>query len=573
MNHFMNRKLAVLSLAAIAFTCELQSTVVEHDANAEIFLQKGRTILRYTKSGTLKVTESGTVEVLIVGGGGGGGENKSESSNQGGAGGGGGGVIYKTSFQVSASQTPYEVVVGDGGDIGENGGNSSVFGLTAYGGGAGADYTSAGVAKSGGNGGCGGGSTRGSNVTQEVMPGLAVHDDNDNIGCNGGVATHHYGAAGGGGAGGNGGNGEGSTPGIGGVGYECPILYVPFFATNTFYGGGGAGFRYNTTVAGGVGGGGSMKGTEGEAGVDGLGGGGCGGYAGGSGVVIISFTRTTASWERGWFAGTGGDASLIARGANGREEVLVFRNSGTLTLEGSGTVDILAVGGGGGGGILASDGDVGCGGGGGGGVVYCPNLPVRAGTYSITVGKGGNVGVNGYATTGLGIFAFGGGAGGGSDGYVGVGKDGASGGGASFKNSTPGTPNAGGLAIYADYMNMGHAGAESNMKFCAGGGGGAGEEGHIGDSTSSPKMPGAGGAGYLCSITGLAEYYGGGGAGYRKTLTVSGGAGGGGSLVGGVAHAGKNGLGGGGCGGMAGGSGVFIVRYRLKPVGMVFTIR
>ena len=205
--------------------------------------------------------------------------------------------------------------------------------------------------------------------------------------------------------------------------------------------------------------------------------------------------------------------------------------------------------------------------------MYCPNLPVRAGTYSITVGKGGNVGVNGYATTGLGIFAFGGGAGGGSDGYVGAGKDGASGGGASFKNSTPGTPNAGGLAIYADYMNMGHAGAESNMKFCAGGGGGAGEEGHIGDSTSSPKMPGAGGAGYLCSITGLAEYYGGGGAGYRKTLTVSGGAGGGGSLVGGVAHAGEDGLGGGGCGGMAGGSGVFIVRYRLKPVGMVFTIR
>ena len=279
MNYFMNRKLAVLSLAAIAFTCELQATVVEHDANAEIFLQKGRTILRYTQSGTLKVTDSGTVDVLIVGGGGGGGANPDldKSPNQGGAGGGGGGVIYKTSFPVSASQTPYKVVVGDGGGIGENGGNSSVFGLTAYGGGAGADYTTAGVAKSGKNGGCGGGSTRGRNVTEGVTPGKAIHGNEDNYGCDGGVATDHYGAAGGGGAGGKGGNGEGTTPGIGGVGYECPILYVPFFATNTFYGGGGAGFRQGKTVAGGVGGGGSMKGTEGEAGVDGLGGGGCGG--------------------------------------------------------------------------------------------------------------------------------------------------------------------------------------------------------------------------------------------------------------------------------------------------------
>ena len=567
----MNRQF--LLTASIIMAYAVYGTVIEQDANAEVFLQKGRTILRYTKSGTLKVTESGTVDVLIVGGGGGGGRNQNNEANQGGAGGGGGGVVYEMSFDVVASSEPYRVVVGSGGAVGENGGNSSVFGLVAYGGGAGARYGTSTDSYPGSGGGSGGGSTSPSQGT----PGVALYGNERNHGYAGGVATHRYGAAGGGGAGGPGGDTQkinnSTKPGMGGAGYECPILYVPFFATNTFYGGGGAGFRYNTTVAGGVGGGGSMKGTEGEAGVDGLGGGGCGGYAGGSGVVIIAFTPTANTTDRGWLECTGGDEAFTVGGLQGRDEIRVFRNSGTLTLAGSGTVDILAVGGGGGGGILASDGDVGCGGGGGGGVVYCPNLSVRAGTYSITVGKGGDAGVNGYATTGLGIFAFGGGAGGGSDGYVGAGKDGASGGGASFKNSTPGTPNAGGLAIYADYMNMGHAGAESNMKFCAGGGGGAGEEGHIGDSTSSPKMPGAGGAGYLCSITGLAEYYGGGGAGYRKTLTVSGGAGGGGSLVGGVAHAGEDGLGGGGCGGKAGGSGVFIVRYRLKPVGMVFTIR
>ena len=571
MNHFMNRKLAVLSLAAIAFTCELQATVVEHDANAEIFLQKGRTILRYTKSGTLKVTESGTVEVLIVGGGGGGGENQSESSNQGGAGGGGGGVIYKTSFQVSASQTPYEVVVGDGGDIGENGGNSSVFGLTAYGGGAGADYTTAGVAKSGENGGCGGGSTRGSNVTQEVMPGLAVHDDNDNIGCNGGVATHHYGAAGGGGAGGNGGNGEGSTPGIGGVGYECPILYVPFFATNTFYGGGGAGFRCNTTVAGGVGGGGSMKGTEGEAGVDGLGGGGCGGYAGGSGVVIIAFTPTANAADRGWFECTGGDEAFIVGGLQGRDEIRIFRNSGMLTLAGSGTVDILAVGGGGGGGISSAG--AASGGGGAGGVVYYTGLSVPAGSYEIVVGDGGEIAGNGAPTRGLGVIAFGGGAGAsaGKD-LAGVGKDGSSGGGGSWPiASTSGGSdiNKGGDALYDNYLNMGRAGGGSNHVYGSGGGGGAMENGY----NNNGSTPGSGGAGFVCSITGADICYGGGGAGHRAGKTAAGGAGGGGSLVGGVAHAGKNGLGGGGCGGMAGGSGVFIVRYRLKPVGMVFTIR
>ena len=319
----MRRQLALVAAVSVAGT--VCGTAIEQDANAEIFLQEGRTIFRYAQSGTLKVTESGTVDVLVVGGGGGGGQNASSTSDSGGAGGGGGGVVYRTSFDVVASSEPYQVVVGSGGAVGQNGGNSSVFGITAYGGGAGARYATNGSTYAGKNGGSGGGSTRGGGLSTDATPGEAIYGEQGNIGNAGGIATHHYAAAGGGGAGGGGGNSSGTTPGTGGSGYDCPILYVPFFATNTCYGGGGAGFRYGKTVAGGTGGGGSMKNTVGEAGTDGLGGGGCGGYAGGSGVVIISFTRTSEPRDRGWFGGTGGDESLTVRGAQGREEVRIVR--------------------------------------------------------------------------------------------------------------------------------------------------------------------------------------------------------------------------------------------------------
>ena len=69
------------------------------------------------------------------------------------------------------------------------------------------------------------------------------------------------------------------------------------------------------------------------------------------------------------------------------DTVLVFTNSGTLAVTGSGTVELLAVGGGGGGGMRhSSNANYGGAGGGGGGVAHFQTLPVTAGTYDITVG-------------------------------------------------------------------------------------------------------------------------------------------------------------------------------------------
>ena len=242
------------------------------------------------------------------------------------------------------------------------------------------------------------------------------------------------------------------------------------------------------------------------------------------------------------------------------DNVLVFRENGTLKVTGSGYVEILAVGGGGGGGN--AQGTYGAGGGGAGGVVHKKDVFVEAGDYSITIGEGGAIGVNGGITSALGINAYGGGAGRRAD-SSGKGNDGASGGGAVMWNG--GTPNdVGGAAVYAEYGNMGNAGGGTSNPFGAGGGGGADEAGE----TTGTSSPGRGGNGYECEITGEKIYYAGGGAAFRQKYDVNGGLGGGGSCVksadgqSSTPRSGEDGLGGGGCGGANGGSGVFIVRYR-----------
>ena len=86
-----------------------------------------------------------------------------------------------------------------------------------------------------------------------------------------------------------------------------------------------------------------------------------------------------------------------------------------------------------------------------------------------------------------------------------------------------------------------------------------------------PTSAGRGGNGYACDITGLSVYYGGGGGGLRTDGMSggSGGLGGGGGVSGRVAHPGAPNTGGGGAGGMPGGSGIFIVRYMMKPTGLI----
>ena len=86
---------------------------------------------------------------------------------------------------------------------------------------------------------------------------------------------------------------------------------------------------------------------------------------------------------------------------DGDDAVLTFTESGTLTVTGSGTVDVLLVGGGGGSGAPFNNSTdlFGSGGGGGGGVVYQTGIAVTEGSYAITVGAGGAGGGSGSYTS------------------------------------------------------------------------------------------------------------------------------------------------------------------------------
>ncbi|MBP5543672.1 MAG: hypothetical protein ILM98_06325, partial [Kiritimatiellae bacterium] len=190
---------AAAGAAALALTATTASAFnIVGDANSHRFSNGEKTVLSFTQSGSLTVTGSGTIELLVVGGGGGGGELGSVSDNQGikvAGGGGAGGLVHKESFSVSAGN--YTVTVGAGGAIGVNGGNSSVFSVTAYGGGYGAQGGSG--DRRGGNGGSGGGGNSG--WTTVVNGGSAIHGDEDNLGHDGSKAESRFCQGGGGGAG------------------------------------------------------------------------------------------------------------------------------------------------------------------------------------------------------------------------------------------------------------------------------------------------------------------------------------------------------------------------------------
>ena len=536
------------------------------------------TVHVFTNSGTLTVTGAGTVEILAVGGGGGGGGKNTSNTNYGGAGGGGGGVAHFASLPVTAGT--YSIVVGEGGEVDANGGDTKALGVTAFGGGAGARYDSRNMEYSpepydgtpGKDGASGGGACRapynpGAEYASTLAGGKAIYALYGNAGNAGGMSSHQYGPGGGGGAGAPGGNSNGSTPGSGGDG-------LPFSITGreVYYGGGGAGARYNAaypSVTGGLGGGGAI----GEAGVDGLGGGGSGGNKGGSGIVIIRYNKKNYAEE---FDGATGGAMRRRKGCR----IHKFTESGTFSMPCVGKVEVLLVGGGGGGGYNSSN--YGGAGGGGGGVVHT-NVVLAAGPHMVTIGQGGAAGrasgpaANGGDTMAFGWIAHGGGYGAqsheGTNGteIVGMkGGDGASGGGSTHTRYGPSDAMSGGVAIYSAMGNLGCDGGASSHVFAPSGGGGACGAG--GDSSGT--SPGIGGGGYSCDISGASASYGGGGAGFRKNVVASGGEGGGGSCLGdGTGAPGTDGLGGGGCGGYKGGDGVVIVRYRLPYAGTVIVLR
>ena len=226
------------------------------------------------------------------------------------------------------------------------------------------------------------------------------------------------------------------------------------------------------------------------------------------------------------------------------------------------SVSILVVAGGGGGG--------GFGGGGGGGYQYDATHSVSAKPFSVTVGDGGGGAASGSVrgtNGGNSIFdtttATGGGGGGAFDNTNLNGANGGSGGGAGTDGGGGGyTSGTVGLGTSGQGHNGGLAVSGSTA---AGGGGGAGAVGGAGVTTTG----GNGGAGTANSISGASvTYAGGGGASGQLGAGIGGNGGGGngginsgGSRTAGTANTGGGGGGGYNTAGMAGGSGIVIIKY------------
>ena len=279
-----------------------------------------------------------------------------------------------------------------------------------------------------------------------------------------------------------------------------------------------------------------------------------------------------------------GDGAASVTYANDRK-IVTFRQSGTLTVTGSGEADVLIVGGGGGGGDAAWSGSSTLpgwpAGGGAGGLYYKQKFNLQSGTHAITVGAGGAVGVKGGDSIAFGLTAPGGGHGAQARGLT-VDRTawaGGCGGGAVGNTDWPYTKGGGdSTGDHSDPDYHGFAGGasanaygnEDVMMRCVGGGGGAGGVGYNGDH---PTTPGQGGIGFPCSITGSEVYYAGGGGGggiiNGQAVRAAGGLGGGGA----GAVAGTDGLGGGGGGFAKGGSGVVILRFKRIKRGLFLVVR
>jgi hypothetical protein len=274
-------------------------------------------------------------------------------------------------------------------------------------------------------------------------------------------------------------------------------------------------------------------------------------------TTVVSVTNTFIVYAAG---NTGSGGTVVYTDSNGLNPanvpyvggyvVQTFTANGTLTLASSLNADVLVVAGGGGGGTPFGDG------GGAGGLVYS-NLPLSAGSISVTVGAGGGSGANGNNSVFSTLTALGGGAGGSGYNPISAGQNGGSGGGAGGNPASP-QPNAGTAtqpgSASGGYGNDGYDGGASTY----GGGGGAG----VAPTSES------GGDGLQYAISGVNTYYAGGGAGIAASPIATGGQGGGGAPAngGGPGGNGVASTGGGGGGGWndvggSGGSGIVIVRY------------
>ncbi|MCX5784054.1 MAG: IPT/TIG domain-containing protein [Elusimicrobia bacterium] len=260
----------------------------------------------FTGSGTLSVATGGNVDALVIAGGGGGGGQLA-------GGGGAGGYSAVTSFPIT--NTAYAVTVGGGGaggpatspysmNRGSNGGNSIFSSITSIGGGGGGVYND--TYAPGNSGGSGGGAGD-SDTAPTRRPGGAGTAGQGYAGGSGEGSPAYYVGGGGGGAGGPGENSVSQVKGgNGGPGRPNDIT-----GTLTYYASGGGGngyYGYATSQgfasAGGGANGARGSGANGPAATANTGGGGGGGDwnvvsggAGGSGIVIVRYSKDPSYWN------------------------------------------------------------------------------------------------------------------------------------------------------------------------------------------------------------------------------------------------------------------------------------
>lgn len=247
----------------------------------------GKTCVQFTGSGSITISQAGTVEVLVIGGGGAGG-NYTATTGYNGGGGGAGGYIYYENFYVGA--VSYTVTIGAGAAANTwstQANDTTAFGLCAVGGGSWSESIDR--AQMGGSG-----SGARNSATAVVRAGGRAVSGQGNAGGTGDTTNNSTGSggSGGGGAGAAGGNGTTSVGGAGGAGTANSIT-----GSSVTYAGGGGGARNSGSAGAGGAGGGGAGGTSGAgtAGTANTGGGGGGSYntqtpgAGGSGIVILLF--------------------------------------------------------------------------------------------------------------------------------------------------------------------------------------------------------------------------------------------------------------------------------------------
>jgi hypothetical protein len=181
----------------------------------------GKTIYKFTGSGSITIGTAGTCEVLVVGGGAGG-AGFGTPQNVWGGGGGAGGVLYNTSSYVPTGTLTVTIGAAAGGGYPNSSGNFSAI----------AGQNTFSLVGGGGGGSSGGVTSQGSttatanSITYNYGQGYA----------GGTNPTLNAYSGGGGGAGGTGGNSTASAVGAGGAGYSSSIT-----GSSVSYGTGGAG--------------------------------------------------------------------------------------------------------------------------------------------------------------------------------------------------------------------------------------------------------------------------------------------------------------------------------------------